>query len=169
MFALEIDFKDGISPPETILVRRPHAIIGNGEYAHVVVEGAASGLSEFRVTRGIGREFRCHAVRRSSADNRQPGFLEGAYKGNAELNLGEVTAHLTPLDVDLQIQSSESPDRAGLRILRSSLNHSSPMFPAVVVLGPVPLFLSFRENTAVFVGRSRKCILRLDASDVSRE
>ena len=38
MFALEISFKDGVSQPETILMRRPQALVGASDYAHVVIE-----------------------------------------------------------------------------------------------------------------------------------
>ena len=38
MFALEISFQDGASQPEMILIRRPQALIGSSEYAHVVIE-----------------------------------------------------------------------------------------------------------------------------------
>ena len=67
MFALEIEFHDGVSTPETLLVRRPHAIVGTSEFAHVVIEGAASSLCEMRISRGLGREFNCQAVKKIGA------------------------------------------------------------------------------------------------------
>lgn len=169
MFALEIDFHDGISPPETILVRRSNAIIGSSDLAHVVVEGAASSLCELRLVRGLGREFTCLPVRRPGRGAVPPSFLEGAYPGEAELKLGEITFRVTALDLDLSLLPEEFPDRAAIRVLRAALTEISPVFPAVAVLGAKPIYVSFPREIPLLIGRSRKCGLRLDASDVSSE
>ena len=169
MFALEIDFHDGISPPETILVRRSSAIIGSSEFAHVVIEGASSSQCELRISRGLGREFRCQPVRKAGQSMGGTSFNEGVYSGEAQILLGDITAHITSLDLDLQVLPDESPDHAGVRVLRSALLNAIPVFPAVAVLGEVPAFLSFPEKHPLLVGRSRKCGLRLNASDVSGE
>ncbi|MFN8391712.1 MAG: FHA domain-containing protein [Bdellovibrionota bacterium] len=169
MFALEIEFHDGISAPETILVRRTNSIIGSGEQAHVVIEGAASSACEMRLIRGIGREFRCQPVRRPGQEAVALPFLEGSYRGNAELKLGEVTCRVTSLDLDLCLTNDDIPDRAALRVLQRAMSEASPLFPAVAVHGANPVFLSFRADQPLLVGRSRKCGLRLDASDVSSE
>jgi len=169
VFALEIDFLDGISSPETILVRRSSAIIGSSDSAHVVIEGASASLSEVRVIRGLGREFSCQPVRRVGSSTNLASFIEGMYSGDTELRLGEVKAHITALDVDLQVAADESPDQAGIRIIRLALTRPSPVFPAVAVLGAMTAFCSFAKDTPLIIGRSRKCGLRLDASDVSAE
>lgn len=169
MFVLEIDFHDGVSPPEVLLVRRPHAIIGVSDFAHVVIEGAASSFYELRVTRGVGREFRCQPISRVETNQPLPIFLDGVYSGEAEIDLGEVTTRLTSVDLDLQLQAGESPDRAGLRVLRQALTTVSPIFPAVAVLSAVPVFASFQPTQSLLVGRSRKCGLRLDSSEISSE
>ena len=169
MFALEIEFHDGISAPETILVRRTNSIIGSSEQAHVVIEGAASSACEMRLIRGIGREFRCQPVRRANQESVALPFLEGSYRGGAELKLGDITIKVTSLDLDLCTSSQETPDKAALKVLQSALSQSSPLFPAVAVHGSNPVFLSFRDDQPLLIGRSRKCGLRLDASDVSSE
>ncbi len=169
MFVLEINFHDGVSPPEVVLVRRPQAIVGTSDFAHVVIDGAASSFYELRVGRGLGREFRCQPISRVDQNQPLPAFLDGVYYGEVELDLGEVTTHITTVDLDLQILPTESPDRAGLRILRRALTSPSPLFPAVAVLGSIPLFTSFPADQALLVGRSRKCGLRLDSSEISAE
>lgn len=169
MFALEINFHDGVSTPEILLVRRPHAIIGSSDYAHVVIEGSASNLYGVRLVRGLGREFRCQPLSKTESNRGVAPFQEGVFTFQAELNLGDVTTHITSLDIDMQLQSGESPDRAGVRILRRALTTPAPEFPAVAVLGTPPLFLSFPPDEPVLVGRSRRCGLRLDAADVSSE
>lgn len=169
MFALEIDFQDGVSPPEILLVRRPHAIIGSSDYAHVLIEGSAANLYELRLTRGIGSEFRCQPISKSEHAPAMPPFLDGVYSAEADVSLGEITAHVTSIDIDLTLKPGESPDLAGVRILRRALTDALPVFPAVAVLGTNPIFLSFSQSDEVVIGRSRKCALRLDSSDVSSE
>jgi pSer/pThr/pTyr-binding forkhead associated (FHA) protein len=169
MFVLEIDFHDGVSPPEVIFVRRPHAIIGTSDFAHVVIEGASSSFYELRVTRGVGQEFRCQPISKHEANQPVPAFLDGVYSAEAELDLGNVTTHLTAIDLDLQFLPGESPDAAGLRVLRRALTSPTPVFPAVAVLGPIPIFISFPIGEPLLVGRSRKCGLRLDSSEISGE
>ena len=168
MFALEIVFHDGISPSEVVFVRRPQAIIGNSDFAHVVIEGGGSDLSEIRLTRGLGREFYCHAVRRGERAVR-PAFVEGAYSFFGEFDLGGVTTRITSLDADLQVPPEESPDQAAVRVLRQALRKPAPLFPAAVVCGNVPLVVSFQEDSSILIGRSRKCGLRIDSADVSSE
>lgn len=169
MFSLEIDFHDGISPPETILVRRSNAIVGSSDLAHVVVDGAASSQCELRLVRGLGREFSCFPVRRPGTATSPPPFVEGTYSADTELKLGDLTFHVTALDIDLMMQPDEFPDKAALRILRSALTSPSPLLPAVAVLGTKPIFLSFPAGQVLLVGRSRRCGLRLDAPDVSSD
>lgn len=169
MFALEIDFHDGISSPETILVRRSNALVGTSDQAHVVVEGAPSGTPEIRLIRGLGAEFRCELARRSGQLLRSFAMLEGTYRRTAELKLGEVTLRVTVLDLDMALLAEEAPDRAAVRVLRSALGRPVPVFPAVAVVGPNPVFLSFPSDQPLLVGRSRKCGLRLDSVDVSGE
>lgn len=169
MFALEIEFHDGVSTPETLLVRRPHAIIGASDYAHVVIEGAASSLAELRVSRGLGREIHCQALRKPGQEHTPSPFLEGAYPSVAELDLGDVTTIVSQLDVDLMMKEDESPDRAGVRILHEALRSPGPLFPAVALVGSVPIVVSFSAQKPILVGRSRDCELRLESSEVSSE
>ena len=169
MFALEIEFHDGISTPETVLIRRTSAIIGSSEQAHVVIEGIPPNVGELRVVRGIGREFVCQPIRRPGGESGAIPFLEGSYRGFAELKLGEVTLHLTALDLDLCTVPDESQEKALQRVMRRALRTPSPVFPALAVHGPQPVVLSFPPDQPILIGRSRKCGLRLDASDVSSE
>jgi len=169
VFALELDFHDGISPPETILVRRVNAVVGSSDLAHVVIEGATSSLCELRLVRGLGREFGCYPVKRRGQDFSPPSFVEGAHQDSTNIQLGDVSVQVTALDGDLAVVPDEYFDSAAIRIFRRALTTSSPVFPAVAVLGAKPVFVSFHESSPLLVGRSRNCGLRLDASDVSSE
>lgn len=166
MFALEIHFQDGVSQPETILIRRPQALIGASDYAHVVVDDMKELNFQIRLVRDLGRRFRCKPVV-SAAGGAVPEFLEGVYDGFAAINLGRVRLLVTALDCDLMIRDGEPPDRAGVRALRQASSSPSPLFPAVVVKGSQPMIISFSPDQPVYIGRSKQCAVRLDAADVS--
>lgn len=169
MFALEIEFHDGVSAPETVLIRRSSALIGNSERSHVIVEGAGSQVNEIRITRGLGREFRCEPVSNKNIESLPAGYLDGTYLGKAQIPFGDATLRIIALDLDLVLQPDEFPDRAAIRVLRNAGLKATPLFPAVAVLGSQPIFCSFARDQLLVVGRSRKCNLRLEASDVSAE
>lgn len=169
MFAIELDFSDGISPPEIILVRRPHAIVGGSEFAHAVIEGIPDIISDVRIMKGLGREFVCEPVNRQSGDDSRVAPFEGSYSGEGSFQLGDVRLHVTSLDIDLMPVHEESPDRSGVRVLRRSLTQGTSVFPALAVMGNLAIFQSFPPDQPVVIGRSRRCGLRLDAADVSRE
>lgn len=166
MFALEISFQDGVSQPETVFVRRPQALIGASDFAHVVVEDMKELNFQLRLVRDLGRRFRCKPV--GAKENVQvPTLLEGLYEGETTLDLGPVKFHVTALDSDLLLKETEPPDRAGVRVLRQACSTSSPLFPAIVVLGSNPMIISFVPDQPIYIGRSKHCALRLDSADIS--
>ena len=170
MFAIEIEFSDGISLPELIFVRRMSAIRGTSENAHVLIEAAQGGLPDVRVTRGLGREFRTEVVRRpAEVEADLPPGLSGEFDGSGEIQFGSVKINIRALDVDLVLEGEETPDVAATRVLKNALSYSSPVYPAIAVLGGSPVLLSFSSRTPITIGRSRNCLVRFDTSDVSSE
>ncbi|MFM1846944.1 MAG: hypothetical protein RL417_418 [Pseudomonadota bacterium] len=166
MFALEINFHDGVSQPETIFIRRPQALIGASDYAHVVVEDMRDLDYQIRLVRDLGRKFRCKPVM-SRAEEQPPGFIDELYDGAATLDLGKVRLHITAIDCDLLLKDNEAPDRAGVRVLRQAYTTGAPVFPAVVVRGSQPMVMSFPADQPIYIGRSKQCALRLDSADIS--
>jgi len=165
MFTLEIGFQDGVSQPEMILIRRPQALIGASDYAHVVVDDMQDCGFQLRLVRDLGRSFRCKLVGNGKVS--LPAIDEGPHEGEKTLDFGIVRFHISVLDVDLMMKSGEPPDKAGVRVLRRAASLPSPLFPAVVVRGAVPMIVSFVEDQPVLIGRSNECPLRLDSSDIS--
>lgn len=166
MFALEISFADAVSQPEMLLVRRPQALLGAGEYSHVVLEDMQALGYQVHLVRNIGRTFRCIPV--AAPDGTPPpAMLEGTYDGEAALDLGPVRLHATVLDIDLTLREGEPADRAGVRILRQVCATAPPKFPAILFPGKFPLAVSFAPDQAVYIGRSSQCEVRLDASEIS--
>lgn len=166
MFALEITFTDGVSRPEMIFIRRPQALIGSSDYAHVVIDDMKDLNYQLRIFRGLGRKFSVQPVAMTEGSS-VPSILQGVYEGETTLDLGPVRMTLTTLDTDLLLKENEPPDRAGVRILRQSCAQQTPKFPAVVVPGIQPMVVSFVPDQPVLIGRSNQCALRLDASDIS--
>ena len=171
MFAIEIEFSDGISLPEVIFVRRTSAILGTSETAHVFIEAAQPGVTDVRVTRGLGRRFRTEAVRRpTESENVEiPSGMVGEFVGHGDIQFGSVKIHIVALDADSLLEGDEAPDRAAIRVLRNALIFPTPTFPAVAVLGGAPVLLSFSPRLPVTIGRSRNCLVRFDTSDISSE
>lgn len=168
MFALEITFRDGVSNSEMVLVRRPQAVVGASDFAHVVVEDMKQLGLELRLLKGIGTTFRSQPITNEQSKGMQ-GLLEGVYSGEASFDLGAVNLHVTSLDSDLAMKEGEPPDRAGVRVLRQASVFESPKFPALMVVGPYPMILSFAPEQPIYVGRSKRCALRLDSADISAE
>ncbi|MBL7661548.1 FHA domain-containing protein [bacterium] len=168
MFALEIDFHDGVSEPETIFVRRQHAIIGSAEHAHVVLEGTQSEQFEIRLNRGIGAKFRVELLANNGSGAPRVD-LDSEYEGTAEVMFGEIQLRITSLDIDLYIPEDADLEQARRNIFERALALPTPRFPCLAIFGASPVYVSFAEDQPILVGRSRKCALRLDAPDVSFE
>lgn len=168
MFALEVEFKDGNSPSEFLLVRRPNALIGASDFADVVIDDMRGLEYQLRIVKGLGRQFVCLPVGLQE-NSKVASFLEGTYESQAEIDLGDISLHITVLDSDLFVKDGEPPDRAGVRVLRQAIGLQSPVYPAIVVLGAPPVIFSFFADQQVVVGRSKKCSLRLDTPEISAE
>lgn len=166
MFALEISFQDGVSQPEMVLVRRPQALIGASDYAHVVIDDMASLDYQLRVIKDLGRQFRVKPVGVQEGAN-IPHQLEGVYNGFTVIDTGVVKIRVHSLDGDLTLRDNEPPDRAGVRVLRQACALKTPTFPAIVVRGADPMVISFAPDQVIYVGRSNQCLIRLDTSDIS--
>jgi len=166
MFALEINFQDGVSPPEIVFLRRPQGLVGSSDSAHVVVEDMRELNFQLRLVRELGRRFRCKPIGLNDAVQ-IPSVLEGSYDGECTLDLGPLRFHVTALDSDLVLKDGEPPDRAGVRIVRRSCSSPGPVFPAVVVRGVPPMVMSFAPDQPIYIGRAKACVLRIDSAEIS--
>ena len=168
MFSLEINFQDGVSQPEMLFVRRPQAIVGASDFAHVVIDDMKPLDYQIRLIRGLGRKFSCQAISHQGQLD-SSNVLNGVYDGEAEFDLGVVRLVVSALDSDLMLKEGEPPDRAGVRVLRQACALKSPKLPAVMVAGAYPMIVSFSPDQPIQIGRSKKCALRLDSADISSE
>jgi pSer/pThr/pTyr-binding forkhead associated (FHA) protein len=166
MFALEISFADDTASAETIFIRRPTAVVGAESSAHVLVDDMAPLRYSLQISREIERTFRLRPIA-ADPSVQLPSFLEGTYDGQAVVDLGPVKMRFTALDTDLLLKEGETPDRAGMRILRQSAVGRGPRFPAIVVQTNPKATISFTPDQPLYVGRSRQCSLRLDVLSVS--
>lgn len=166
MFALEIDFKDDTTKREVVFVKRPYAIIGGSESAHVFIEDLVKLGHQLVISRGVGRKFKARPV--GIDQELDVGvLLDGEYDGHASFDFGPVKLIITALDIDLLLRDREPPDRAGVRVLRQANASAAPVFPALVVPEPEQLVISFVPDQPVYVGRGKACQLRLDLPAVS--
>lgn len=166
MFALQISFKDGVSKPETVFVRRPVAIVGASSSAHIVLDDLAPLRFQLRIARELGRQFRVSPI---PLDGRSqvPTYLEGVYRDESVLDLGPISVRICAIDLDLQLKETEPLDRAGVRVLRQACSTATPKFPALVVKDDRPVTISFAPDQPLYVGKARTCAVRLENEDVS--
>ena len=166
MFALEITFKGDSPSRETIFIRRPAALIGAQDPAHVIVDEMQAVGYNLLVCRGVGRKFSLTPVA-ISGGAQPPSFLDGIYEGESTVDVGPLILHFTAIDGDLMLRESEATDRAGVRILRQACTEPTPLYPALMLTSDPPVVISFSAESSVLVGRSRQCSLRLDAPSIS--
>lgn len=161
MFAIEIGFPDSPSAPEMLFVKRHFLTIGSADKNHVVVEDLSESNAVVKLTRTIERKFRCEVNYPGKAPE------SAVYDGSAAITVGEVSFFLVALDIDLLPKESESPDKAGVRLIRSATGKLAPHFPALVVPQNPSIVVSFHEGQSVDIGRGRQAQLRLDTTDIS--
>jgi pSer/pThr/pTyr-binding forkhead associated (FHA) protein len=167
MFSVEIDFNDGVSNPETVLVRRPTFLIGGSDASHVAVDDMKVLAFDLMISREIGKRFSCRPVMTNTAKTTPTKLFDGVYEGTTRMELGPVSLQITSLDLDLLLREGEAPDRAGVRIIRQASVSKAPQIPALVFPGKSPFVVSFAPDQPVYVGRSRECTVRLDVQDIS--
>ena len=165
MFAIEINFNDGVSSPETLLIRRVQASIGSGNKAHVVIEGSTAKLSELNLYKGLGSRFFYQigntAFEMSSSETEAD--------GTANIDLGEVNVTVTSLLTDLAVKADESLDQASIRVLAEAMGSFSGEFPALLLKSNNPVVLSFKEDSEITLGRGANVDFRIDSSDISSQ
>ncbi len=166
MFSLEIGFQDGESQSEMILIRRPQAVIGAADSAHVMIEDMKALDYQIKIIKDFGRGFRCKAISNDPSKAVRD-VVEGVIDSQLSLDLGNLQLTITSLDPDLAVKADEPPDRAGVRILRLACKMDTPEFPAVAVMGDSPMVVSFPADQPVYIGRSNKCAVRLDTPSIS--
>lgn len=165
MFFLRITFNDGVSPPETLIVKRPVFTIGTSRFAHLIIEGADIGIQELQVARGLGESFICEPVGSDVAHE----SLEGSYTRDASIDFGSVRLYICLLDLDLRWAGGVNPQPIAIETLRKAILRSPAAYPALSFQGDVPCIVSVAEGDRFEIGRSRSVAIRLDAADVSGE
>ncbi len=169
MFVLEVFFK---SPPvsrEVVFLKRPSTLLGASEEANITFDELNELGCDIRITRQIGRSFRLTPEGRRTANCKYDAAIEGLFDKEVELNLDKVSLRVIAIDTDLLMREEETPDRAGVRILRQAFSKPSPQFPAVTVehQGNPSFSVSFAEGSALLIGRASDCTLRIDAPEIS--
>lgn len=170
MFGLEISFADDPANVEYLLVRRPRFSLGSSKTAHVAIDEMKDLGFDLEFARNFSSSFSCRPITLQS-DGKQPppAFLSNTYNETATIDLGPLIVRVTSLELDLISKESDPPDKAAVRVFRQSMAFESPQFPAWVMVAENPVIVSFSAEQHLVVGRSNKCLMRVDAPDVSNE
>lgn len=169
MFVLEVLFK---SPPisrEVVFVKRPSSLLGASEDANISLDELSELGCDIRITRQLGRSFRLSPEGKGEPNYRLQSAIDGIFDKEAELNLEKVSLRIIAIDSDLFMREEETPDRAGVRILRQAFSRPSPRFPALRVeqQGKPSFCISFAEGSALLIGRGSDCSVRIDSPEIS--
>jgi len=154
LFAVELVFDDGVSPDELIVVRRQSFVLGSTQDADVMLEGSSGAISPIRIERRRGRRFAVIPLE----DDASPQF----FSSQAEIKVGEITLRVMPIDIDLVIATTQSPEFSASDVLSRAMTSGGPEFPALEVIGASSCVVSFAPDQELLVGRSRNCAVRLD-------
>lgn len=169
MFVLDIDYNDGVSRSEIVLVQRSSLLIGSGKNVHVLIEGSAICSYDVRIVKGLGRKFSCIPVQ-NKKNKSKVSFVEGIYESEAMLKFGHIRVRVVNIDNDFHSYikaTSEQVFNSNLELLRLATSSPTPEYPAVVVLGAKPLFYSFSPADEIVIGRAQTSNIILEASDIS--
>ena len=167
MFAVEINFADGITSAEMLLLRRSMARIGGSAKADVVIEGLTS--PDLVIRRGLGHEFFCAYAEDGQKLTGKPAFIEGTYQKQANINLGTVNLTVMAIDADLVFLAENAKQGSISNVIKFALTQDLSRYPAVAVIGPNPIFVSVGTSNRFLIGKSRQCGLRLDSKDIEPE
>ena len=165
MYAVEIIFTD-TDESQNLFVKRPVFTIGAREENHVFIKDFETLDFELHILQEGANNFRCKQVS-TLADQAPESSLDNSYQGLAKFNIGNVKLVINSIDNDLKFKPNETPDIAGIRILREGINSKLNTYPAFKVEGYNPFLVSFNPSQEVYAGRSNECLLRFDARDVS--
>lgn len=164
MFAIEIEFNDGQSSPEWLVVRRPFARIGARSECHVIIEDFSELDFELQIYQQGGDRFHCQQIFNKQTEKTG---LNDSYDGIGKFNLGPCKLTIYVIDNDLILLPDEALDQAGVRLMRQAASNAAPQYPALALAGEVPIVISFAPGQEVYAGRSSHCLLRFDARDIS--
>ncbi|HMO17046.1 MAG TPA: FHA domain-containing protein [Oligoflexia bacterium] len=172
MFVVEVRFGGGDTELECVLLQRSYARIGVHETSHLILDGVKDMPCEIELVRGIGRRFRCmpHGgrIEVTSADLTWP----GEYDGYARIVLGETEVFVTSVDPAvgaLFLAVGEDCIGEGISQAIISESDSDGLFPAIQATTRPQIGLSLGRLSNTYIGRSRKCLFRLDDREVRPE
>lgn len=159
MFALEIDFADGISLSETLLLGRLINIVGASPKAHLEIDGAKSTEPDVKLVRRVARNF-YYQIQDDQLN------IEEANTW-AEFYLSSMRISVTSLDADLLLRDEENIKDAAKRILETATLSSQRDFPCILINSHGISSLSLGNSSKYIIGRSRSASIRVDDQTVS--
>lgn len=165
MFSIEVLNKEHNLFGKLMLLPHCSATIGGKLTASFCLPELENLGLEFVLTRGAGRSFNC--IPTQGPQDSFAALMYGHFDDRADLTFADTPVEITALDQDLALKEGETPDRAGVRVLRQACSLKSPKFPAIVVLGVTPTVLSFAAEQMVYIGRSSHNNIWLDSPDIS--
>lgn len=167
MFIVEVDFNDGESKRELILLKRTYARIGATETSHVILDGVSLPC-DILVEKCLGNSFRCSAWKEKNSLNSDYEWT-GLHTRSVDIAIGSVFISIMTIDPHMMdLFNNEKIETLSNRdYLKNIRTDEIPVFPALQCLSDPKVGLSLSGLSHAYIGRSRECAIRLDHPSIT--
>jgi pSer/pThr/pTyr-binding forkhead associated (FHA) protein len=167
MFVVQVRFLDSQDKPETVILRRLHAVIGSRETSHLIIDGASSLSWELRLRRGIGTRFFIQKVD-INKDEHSP-REEKEYSSFCTVTLGVIEFFIYCIDPKVSKHYLDKADSQLDLVSSDMLVSNTQLFPVIYSVKEPKVALSISCLERFYIGRSRKCLFRLENKQLLAE
>ncbi len=161
MFIVEVDFNDGDSESEIVLLKRAYARIGSLETSHLILDGVKFEF-EVLLEKSFGNTFRCSAFRDNEVDF-SPSWA-GLHSRSVQLCIDSVFITIISVDHSVSefVLDNSRKSASNKEILENLVFEEEKLFPAIQSLSSPRVGISLSKVSNCFIGRSRECLFRMD-------
>jgi pSer/pThr/pTyr-binding forkhead associated (FHA) protein len=162
MFIVEVDFNDGESERELLVLKRSYARIGSLETSHIILDGMDIPC-EVQIEKSYGNTFRCVALPHVKGDTQRYDWA-GLHRRYACLLLGNIMVSVFAVDSSVAdfIMSRQQGKLNNRDALKALAPKEESIFPAIQSLTDPQIAVSLAGLEKCFLGRSRECHFRMD-------
>lgn len=161
MFAVQVRFLDSKEKPETVVLRRLYATIGSRESSHLIIDGVADLSWELRIRRGIGTRFFLQKVELINSDYIVKDEIE--YLTFGSIIIEDMEFFIYCIDPQVSKMYLGKVDSQLESLPGDILSSVSQLFPVLYSVCDPKVALSISSLESLFVGRSRKCLFRMES------
>lgn len=150
--------------------KKPVVVFDNDERADVELPDNSHGFFSVVLSQERGRCFKFFAVAKGDDTQDLPESLlnyDKIYQNHQKFSFSDFTIEVIALDIDLQARN-ETPDRAGIRVLRSAVLYNQSDYPSIrCSFGSFSPVISLPPDRCLTIGRSTSADVVIPIPEVS--